>query len=968
MNNGKLLTILFGLLIFGNAFSQKTGSIQGKLLDGSSGEPLYYANVYIEGTTLGTVSDDEGKYKLSNMSPGKKTVVFSYIGYFDKTIDVEVEAGKTTYIQDVLLEVSSIMGEEVVITGLLRGQAAAINQQVNSNTIVNVISKEKIRELPDQNAAEAIGRLSGISVVRDGGEGTMVTMRGMAPRLNLITYNGQRISSTNEQDRSVDLSMFSTESLSGIEVFKALRPDMDADALGGTINFTARKASKDFGGEVKLQKGYNFLKQSFAPYQISAFLENRFFDDKFGIILGGNAQKANRGYEGYSGSWSDLGEKDAEGNRVFAVNSLSIRDNYEDRYRYSGNLTLDYELEHGELMFTSNYSQTTREDLRRRRSYSVSSGYQNYDIRKRESTNSVLTTGLSGKLKLFNYLETDFSASYSVSQNDRPLNESFSFREVGAFNSNDESDYETIIAAAKNRLDQTWLNVAYLDDNYVKDANTSVELNLKAPFKINSNITGYLKFGGKYRTLERESDINRLWTGSFVGRSIIRNNEQDPNWVINEDNGWIMMENFLGDYYATDFMRDFDEVYYLGPGEGINGPGLDYETLRKFREDYIDYYDVDPRIDISDYTAGENVTSAYGMYELNIYDKVILLGGLRYEYTKNNYKSTFGSPQVDEDGEVINVSGLIDTVGNKKEGQLLPQFQLKYKAFPWADIRLAATKSLSRPNFFSLVPWERVDHFASTVERGNPELDQMSAWNYDAIVSFYGKFGLFTLGGFYKELEKIDYTITKRIINKDLVTNGYDLTMPINAERTSTIKGIEFDLQTNLKFLPSPFDGIVLSANYTLINSLTYFPYVLIKTEPVFPYATTVIDTFRAGPMPGQVDDVINLSIGYEKKGFSLRLSMVYQSYSLAVSEDANVGSLAHSVGINEDLDNYTEASIRWDLSVKQKINKNFSVYLNVNNISNTPEKTYLAGSVEKLYTRNIVYGTTADLGLSYRF
>ncbi len=87
------------------------------------------------------------------------------------------------------------MGEEVVVTGIARGQLAAINQQVNSNTIVNVVSKERMQELPDQNAAEAVGRLPGVSVVRAGGEGTMVTLRGMAPRLNLVTINGARVPS-----------------------------------------------------------------------------------------------------------------------------------------------------------------------------------------------------------------------------------------------------------------------------------------------------------------------------------------------------------------------------------------------------------------------------------------------------------------------------------------------------------------------------------------------------------------------------------------------------------------------------------------------------------------------------------------------------------------------------------------------------------------------------------------------------
>ena len=111
-----------------------------------------------------------------------------------------------------------------------------------SNTIVNVISKEKLQELPDQNAAESVGRLAGVSVYRDAGEGQRVTIRGISPRLNSITVNGERLPSTQEQDRSVDLSMISPEMLEGIELFKALRPDMDGDAVGGTVNFTIRKA------------------------------------------------------------------------------------------------------------------------------------------------------------------------------------------------------------------------------------------------------------------------------------------------------------------------------------------------------------------------------------------------------------------------------------------------------------------------------------------------------------------------------------------------------------------------------------------------------------------------------------------------------------------------------------------------------------------------------------------------------
>ena len=116
---------------------------------------------------------------------------------------------------DASLAPEALLGQEVVVTAQLRGQRAAINQQLTSNRIVNVVSKDRIQELPDNNAAESISRLPGISIERDAGEGSKVVIRGLAPTYNAITVNGQKIPATDPQNRSVDLSMISSDILCG---------------------------------------------------------------------------------------------------------------------------------------------------------------------------------------------------------------------------------------------------------------------------------------------------------------------------------------------------------------------------------------------------------------------------------------------------------------------------------------------------------------------------------------------------------------------------------------------------------------------------------------------------------------------------------------------------------------------------------------------------------------------------------
>ncbi len=211
------------------------GRIKGTVTDALSGEPLIGTNIAIEGTSLGTSTDLNGEYMISNIPAGTHTVVFRYIGY--KNIDLpntQLSAGQELELNQEMSP-EAIMGEEVVITIQAKGQRAAINQQLASNAITNIVSSDKIRDVPDVNAAESIGRLPGVSLLRSGGEGEKVVIRGLSPKYSVIEMDGVRMSGASG-DRSVGLSTVSSEMLDGIELSKSLTADKDADAIGGVVN------------------------------------------------------------------------------------------------------------------------------------------------------------------------------------------------------------------------------------------------------------------------------------------------------------------------------------------------------------------------------------------------------------------------------------------------------------------------------------------------------------------------------------------------------------------------------------------------------------------------------------------------------------------------------------------------------------------------------------------------------------
>jgi TonB-dependent receptor len=949
-----LLTFLLILVVAPEIFGQQKGILSGRVLDSNNGSPLWGANVLVKGTAIGLATNDEGKFKLNNIPLGNQTIVFSYIGYVSVERSILFEENKTISL-DIKMSSTVVEGKEMVVSAQLQGQQAAINQQLSSNSIVNIVSKDKIEALPDQNAAESLARLPGISLIRNGGEGQKVVVRGLSPKYNNITVNDEKIPSTDEEDRSVDLSSISPDMLAGIEVYKSLTADKDGDAVGGTVNFTVKKALDGFRSDYKLQGGYGSQEKFYGNYKGSLSLSNRFFGNKLGIITTANFSRADRSSDLQNVSYSFAS---TVGNAaLIKVGNLNLADSKEKRDRYGASFAMDYDLGNGSLFLNGFWSKTDRDQLRRRKRYRLDVGRTEYELMTSDVNLELYTINLQSNHNL-GFLQLDWKGSISESQQNSPNEFNNRFQELSPFTAQliDNQGPELIPLGAKNDLSNTTFKESSLTNRHVLDRNITAQVNGKINFDFGNDIAGYLKFGGKLRWKTRNRDNTQYWTSAFNIDSLGLVSKLNPaslyrNFALSSERK-IMLSNFLSNEdYVGDFLN----------GKYNFGPSLDEQALADFLSN-LRYngkllsgkplYILNPNIDLQDYDANENITAAYAMAEVRLTPQLLFIPGVRFERTYNDYKSITGTPESGEDS-TPNLLGAKDTTGSSSYYDFLPMIQLKYNITEWLDVRAAVTKTLSRPNYFNLVPWEEILYLDITINKGNPLLKHTRVWNYDLYISCYNQYGLFTVGGFYKKLWDVDYLRQSRIQDGGKY-NGFMLTQPVNAELPSEVKGIEFDLQANLTLLPSPFDGIVFSANLSLMESKTYFPYFAIgprSTAP--PFKATIIDTVREGSMPGQADYLGNFSIGYEKGDFSGRISLVFQGKSLSF------------VGPRAELDGYTDRMIRWDLAFQQKLFSGLSVYMNVNNITNSPDRSFLG--IQSFTTNEEYFGWSADIGIKYK-
>ncbi|HBU76871.1 MAG TPA: TonB-dependent receptor, partial [Muricauda sp.] len=548
MNLKKLLFVTL-FMVLGNAMAQaQSGNIQGTITD-ENGIYVPGANVYIESLVKGAISNFDGKFTLVGIPEGAYILRVTYMGYSDVEQEVSVSAGQTTPVS-ITLESSNMELDEVQVSAYgLSGQSKALNTQKNNMNITNVVSTDQIGKFPDANIGDAVKRIPGITMQVDQGEARNIIVRGLSPQLNSVTLNGSRIPSAESDNRNVQMDLIPSDMIQTIEVNKAVTPDMDADALGGSVNLVTRTAPQGFRLSATAGSGVNFITDK-RIWNGSILVGDRTNDGKFGWMLSATINDNDFGSDNIEAEWDNefeynTGEEDEEGepileetevnpytnvteqrtylvqrvrrsfsanldyqinpnNNIYLKTMYNWRDDRENRFRLEQEILDGEDIEVGD--FTLNNGNLTRFPVEvKRQSKGGIAGGRNKNARLEDQR--MQNYSLGGEHLLGN-LQLDWMASFSKASEER-LNERYLEYEseyIIDFNNNQDKPLFTPTNPADANFADFELGEISEENQYTEEKDFNFFVNAQAPLSIIDGEDGFLKFGAKARLKNKNRD------------------------------------------------------------------------------------------------------------------------------------------------------------------------------------------------------------------------------------------------------------------------------------------------------------------------------------------------------------------------------------------------------------------------------------------------------------------------------
>ena len=929
----RLVSVLFvgtGLLALSHtALAQ---NVTGEITDPGRTVAFPGAIVRIEGLPGSTTSDERGRFRLGNVSAGSYTLIVSYVGTEDTSISIQVpEEGVD--LGDVVIGATSVAAlEEIIVVGQAAAFASALNQERSANNLVSVLDTDAMGQFPDQNVAESLRRLTGVSVETDQGEGRYVVIRGMDPDLNSTSINGVRATAA-EPRRALQLDVIPTDLLDGLEVHKTLTPDMDADAIGGSINVKTLSAfsRKGLYAKARAESSVNGLREEWGPKLSFAGSNIYEMDGDRRLGIAGALSWHDRAIQGDNNEADDWEVSD-NGNDF--MEEFQPRLYTVERERLGGALNFDLDISDATtLHLYTLYSRFTDTELRNRVTFGLdgldedtitatTADYTEVEIERDTKGRSFqgqiaenLSISLGSETQLESWLvETNLGYSFAREQTPDQLSGTW----VAEFASGDGpiADGQPVLTIDRSNpqiplVRSNFFSALHDPSLYELDELEHFdEKNEDSQFSLRLDATrdagfGSIKFGAKARWREKSSDEEAVfWSG-------------DDQW------------------FLSDALLPGGGAQYGFPNQ--IGPVPDNLIERKIFADRvgIEFEPLDTQLDsvVSDFTIDENVFAAYmmGTWETG---RAMIVAGLRYEQTELDSRGN-EVELIEEDqngpGNPPEDTLIVNTVQSSRSyGDLLPSANIRFNFSENVVGRASIYRSVVRP---------RVEDVAFRVaiedgegELGNPALDPYRAWSIDASIAFYPtELSVVSGGVFHKRID--DFIFVQTLDDYEFLNRTFDeAIIALNGEE-ATVLGFEFTYQQHFGFLGAPFDAFLVGLNYTYVDS-----------------EGNTGD--RDINLPKQAGNIGSFTLGYDKHGLDVRLAMKYR--------DSYVDEL-----VEPGLDRYTADNLRWDLTAKYGISDNWQIYAEIANLGDEPEY-YHAGRSGVRVLQYDEFGTTSAIGFQY--
>ena len=933
--------IAFTFLVVANVALSQTGSLTGTVTS-TNGAAQPGAIVRVLDTRLGSVVDSSGRYEIDKIPAGSYSIRVSKLGFTPYTTTLEIQSDAVAR-QDARLSPSAELLAGIVVNAQRLGEsrASAFERRENAPNVVTVLSGDDIRALPTLNAAEAAGRMSGVTTERDEGEGKFVQIRGTEPRLSNVTVDGAHVPGTEKGVRIPKLDDVPSDVLAAIEVSKTLTAEMDADAIGGSVNLVTKTPEGLPHGYVSGQFGQMTL-QSYNQYQGGFAYGGRIGEDgKLGVLLGGSADHNNRGINDVEPAWT----VDDQGRSIPV--EWSQRDYAYHRNRYGLDGDIDYR-------FDSRTSVSLKglwslfENFGTRYVYDIATGQTGSTFGDSGDSAAVGTRGfgtgaeLSREVQNRTPREQLYGGTFGLHTQLGPIAAVASANYAGTRQS--VNDYRsspfifdgpggqglTVAYDATNRqyptyrfVDAAMATAANDPANYAlnswktsdglttgRDLGGAVDFSL--PY-IAGSMSSTLRFGGKMRDEKKD----------FVNRQRSFSSSTD-----------LMLTQVLGGFSDPDYYKTLSNAYTIGATPDL-GAVNDYENTNPFQDKTNAAKDA-----LASFNGSERIYAAYLSNEIGVGAMQLYLG-LRAENTRSSYTGHVVTK--DTTNAVV---GITTVPGSKTYTDLFPSAQLRFGFAPETQLRLAVTRGIARPDYSDLAP-----HLSGTVggnksnpgnlSSGNPDLRPQHAWNYDVMIEhFFQSVGVISAGMFYKSINDL-------IISQDFVYNGpvqefvgQAGTRPTNVS-SGHLWGFETEWSQRLTFLPGLFNGLGFDANYTHVDSRAL-------VDP---------STNRYAPLPRQSPNLANFGLSYDRGPVSGRAAWSYQG--------ANIVSYGDGTPTANG-DNYFYAHSQIDASLSYDFSSTLQIQLQALNLNNavfgffngTPKNDY---SVQREY-----YGRTFYFGAKY--